>query len=377
MPPAHSSNHDATRPHIILASNSPRRRELLAEAGYDFEVVPPDQNVECGVCSESGPAGLVAELAFRKAKTVVEQLSKSPRSPFSTPRSCVVLAADTVAECDGFILGKPRNEDDARRILTQLSGREHRVLTGVCLAPLPAFNPLPPGEGRSLGEPGEGVLVPTPIKKRLPSELLDFARELRKTQTDVETFMWSLLRDRRFGGFQFRRQHPVEKYVLDFYCHDQSLAIEIDGGQHNTAAARAAGEHRTQFLSQRGIRVLRFWIHDVFEDTESVLEAIWRELRRGQGTLTPNPFPKGRGEPPTIRVAVTTLRMDTLTPAQLDEYLASGQWEGKAGAFGYQDRLGWVHIVEGSESNVVGLPMELVADMLSEIGRGGEAVKNS
>jgi septum formation protein len=59
--------------------------------------------------------------------------------------------------------------------------------------------------------------------------------------------------------------------------------------------------------------------------------------------------------------------MDPLTKAQLDDYLSSGGWEGKAGAFGYQDRLGWVHIVEGSESNVVGLPMELLAEMLLEI----------
>jgi septum formation protein len=58
--------------------------------------------------------------------------------------------------------------------------------------------------------------------------------------------------------------------------------------------------------------------------------------------------------------------MDTLTDSQLNEYIESGAWEGKAGAFGYQDRLGWVHIVEGSESNVVGLPMEMLADMLAE-----------
>jgi septum formation protein len=68
-----------------------------------------------------------------------------------------------------------------------------------------------------------------------------------------------------------------------------------------------------------------------------------------------------------VRVAATTLRMDPLSNAQLDEYLASGQWEGKAGAFGYQDRLGWVHIVEGSESNVVGLPMEMLAEMLDQL----------
>jgi septum formation protein len=73
---------------------------------------------------------------------------------------------------------------------------------------------------------------------------------------------------------------------------------------------------------------------------------------------------------PLIRVAVTRLRMDNLTKSQLDGYLASGAWQGKAGAFGYQDRLGWVHIIEGSPSNVVGLPLELLADMLAEIAVG-------
>lgn len=66
-----------------------------------------------------------------------------------------------------------------------------------------------------------------------------------------------------------------------------------------------------------------------------------------------------------VRAATTIVEMDALSDAQLEEYLASGQWEGKAGAFGYQDRLGWVRIVEGSESNVVGLPLELLAEMLA------------
>jgi septum formation protein len=76
-------------------------------------------------------------------------------------------------------------------------------------------------------------------------------------------------------------------------------------------------------------------------------------------------WPRPEGEP-QVRVACTRLQMDDLSDAQIEEYLASGHWEGKAGAFGYQDRLGWVHVVEGSESNVVGLPMELLAAMLEE-----------
>ena len=70
---------------------------------------------------------------------------------------------------------------------------------------------------------------------------------------------------------------------------------------------------------------------------------------------------------PHLRVAVTSLRMDTLSDDQLEEYLAGGGWKGKAGAFGYQDRLGWVHVVQGSESNVVGLPLELLAEMLADL----------
>jgi predicted house-cleaning NTP pyrophosphatase (Maf/HAM1 superfamily)/very-short-patch-repair endonuclease len=341
---------------LILASSSPRRRELLADAGYDFIVVPPAEDVECGVCSESGPAGLVAELAYRKAAAVRQMLeSESPPLPLP-PSSILILAADTVAELDGFIIGKPRDEADARAMLTQLSGREHRVLSGVCLWQLDL--PLPEGEGR-----GEGTMS-RPTTRLLPAELLRFARELRTTQTDAESLMWRLLCNRRLANCKFRRQHPIKPYILDFYCHERRLAIELEGGQHNTDFARRADENRSQFLDKQGIRVLRFWNHDVLQETDTVLEAIWNALHAEQGTLTPNPSPIGRGGP-LIRVAVTKLQMDELSAAQLDEYLDSGAWEGKAGAFGYQDRLGWVHITEGSESNVVGLPMELLAEMLA------------
>ena len=72
------------------------------------------------------------------------------------------------------------------------------------------------------------------------------------------------------------------------------------------------------------------------------------------------------GDETSVRVAVTRLVMEPISDEQLEEHLDSGQWEGKAGAFGLQDRLGWVRIVQGSESNVVGLPLELLAEMLDE-----------
>ena len=73
---------------------------------------------------------------------------------------------------------------------------------------------------------------------------------------------------------------------------------------------------------------------------------------------------------PQTRVARTMLRMEALDEGQLEEYLDSGLWEGKAGAFGYQDRVEWLCILEGSESNVIGLPMELLADMLAAATQG-------
>ena len=112
----------------------------------------------------------------------------------------------------------------------------------------------------------------------LDAEILSFARRLRQRHTDAERLMWELLRDRRFCGFKFRRQHPCGRYILDFYCHEAKLAIELDGGQHNTDAARRTDEKRSAFLADEKIDVLRFWNHEVLGETEAVLEAIHTAL---------------------------------------------------------------------------------------------------
>lgn len=100
------------------------------------------------------------------------------------------------------------------------------------------------------------------------------------------------------------------------------------------------------------------------EHARQILETLSGQEHRVYTGLCLWPLPVGQ---PRAEVAVSRLRMDRLRPEQLEEYLQSGQWEGKAGAFGYQDRLGWVHLLEGSESNVVGLPLELLAQMLAEM----------
>ena len=196
---------------LILASSSPRRRELLAEAGYGFEIVPPHESAECGICSTGGPATLVVELAVSKAVDVAAQLKSRGR----LTDEVVIIACDTVAECNGEVLGKPRDEDHARNMLQRLRGNVHRVYSGLC---------------------------------------------------------------------------------------------------------------------------------------------VWRPSADGD-----------LGEP-DVRLATSELRMDPITDAELDSYLATGLWEGKAGAFGYQDRAGWIHLTAGSESNVVGLPMELLEERLAALG---------
>lgn len=183
---------------LVLASQSPRRRQLLHAAGYTFDVIPPADTAECGICSRETPPEMVVRLARQKAQDVAQRVEAG-----------IVIGCDTVAECMGQILGKPGNKNHALEILRLLRGRTHHVYSGLCL--------------------------------------------------------W---------------RRPDDKI--------------------------------------------------------------------------------------TLAVERTRLVMDAVSDQQLNEYLESGLWHGKAGAFGLQDRLGWIRILEGSESNVVGLPMERLAELLEQ-----------
>ena len=187
--------------HLILASQSPRRRDLLEQHGYSFDVIAPDDSVELGVCSDCSPQDLVLQASLLKARAIAKQVDEG-----------LVLAADTVAECQAQILGKPVDRDHAERMLRLVSGQRHQVLTGVCLWHCPS---------------GE------------------------------------------------------------YSCH----------------------------LEQ------------------------------------------------------TILRMAPLSEEKLTQILDSDLWVGKAGAFGYQDGLDWVHIESGLESNVVGLPMERLDGWIDSLVR--------
>lgn len=114
-------------------------------------------------------------------------------------------------------------------------------------------------------------------------EARDFARQLRKQSTDAEKRLWRLLRDRRFAEFKFRRQYPCGIYFLDSYCTLAKLAVELDGGGHGFPDQRARDEKRNQYLAERGIKVLRFWNHQLRGELEAVRFEIWHALLERTG----------------------------------------------------------------------------------------------
>ena len=104
------------------------------------------------------------------------------------------------------------------------------------------------------------------------TQLSSRARALRRQSSEAERTLWKYLRAHRLKGYKFRRQVIIEPYIVDFACLDAKLIIEADGGQH--VEQMAYDERRTAYLQSIGYRVLRFWNHEIFHETQSVLERI-------------------------------------------------------------------------------------------------------
>jgi very-short-patch-repair endonuclease len=99
----------------------------------------------------------------------------------------------------------------------------------------------------------------------------DFARKLRRGMTDAERCLWRILRKRQIDGHRFRRQCPIDRFVVDFACLEKALIVEVDGGQH----AGSSQDHvRDACLAGLGYRVMRFWDNDVLENIEGVYDMI-------------------------------------------------------------------------------------------------------
>ena len=102
---------------------------------------------------------------------------------------------------------------------------------------------------------------------------------LRKAETEAEKFLWKELKNRKCGGLKFRRQHPFSKFVLDFYCHESALAVEVDGGIHTDPEVRERDINRTFELENLGIKVIRFRNDEVLSNIEEVLKRIVDEAK--------------------------------------------------------------------------------------------------
>jgi very-short-patch-repair endonuclease len=109
-------------------------------------------------------------------------------------------------------------------------------------------------------------------RKGTPAGIKKRAKELRQEMTPAEIVLWEKLRDRRLGGYKFRRQKPIGPFIVDFYCAESRLVVEIDGESHDLRAEQ--DEARTRQLADYGYRVIRFRNEQVTDLLEIVLEAI-------------------------------------------------------------------------------------------------------
>jgi very-short-patch-repair endonuclease len=116
------------------------------------------------------------------------------------------------------------------------------------------------------------------------SVLRKHAKRMRSEQTPGEHRLWQILRAKRLASVKFKRQVPIDGYIVDFACLQQRLIIEVDGGQHNESARDAL---RDAYLKSRGFNVLRFWNDEIFNNEEGVLQTVLAAL----DTPLPNPSP--------------------------------------------------------------------------------------
>jgi very-short-patch-repair endonuclease len=109
---------------------------------------------------------------------------------------------------------------------------------------------------------------------RLPDDIRHLCRELRKSMTPAEQLLWECLRDRRLAGLKFRRQHAIGRYIVDFYCHEHRLIIELEGSVHDRPEQAEHDKVRKRELEAQGFRVLTFRNEEVLNDPEGVLQRI-------------------------------------------------------------------------------------------------------
>jgi len=115
-------------------------------------------------------------------------------------------------------------------------------------------------------------------REAVPPYVLELCRQLRARQTPAEAILWEALRNRRLASFKFRRQHPLGRYVADFYCAAAALIIELDGAVHDRPEQREYDEGRQAELVGRSLTVLRLRNSDVEHNIAEALQRILAQL---------------------------------------------------------------------------------------------------
>ena len=116
--------------------------------------------------------------------------------------------------------------------------------------------------------------------KGAPSDSFSKAQFLRRNETKAEKLLWEKLRNNQLEGLNFRRQHPVNIYIADFYCHKFKLIIELDGDYHNQEEQKQKDEVRTEVLRLNGLKIIRFKNEEVEQDINQVLITIKNKIEQ-------------------------------------------------------------------------------------------------
>jgi very-short-patch-repair endonuclease len=111
------------------------------------------------------------------------------------------------------------------------------------------------------------------------NSIFNNAKQLRLNMTEAEKVLWEELRKNKLEGYKFRRQHPIQNYIADFYCHALQLVIEIDGENHLTKEQIKIDIERTEILNSNSIDVIRYTNQEVLEDLEKVIQEIKMEVK--------------------------------------------------------------------------------------------------
>ncbi len=319
------------------------------KAGLDMAIVNPAQIRPYPDIPEN-ERQLAEDLIFNRRPDALQRVieyfedKKTTAAQVANPTAGMTLAERLhwriVHRQPGEVGDSPGVEADVDALVAELSLTPRSPLPkGEGMLP----SPLGGGKGRVMTTAQQAQMLPSPlgggaggegtqgftIKHRLSSAYLERVRALRKKATEAEQLMWQILRNRAVNNAKFRRQHPHKGYILDFYCPELKLAIELDGSHHLEDEQRRHDEHRTQVLESDGITVLRFWNNEVLNQTETVLGVIWEKVEELRNTLVlshapfPSPAPEGgrapapppAGEGPGVGAAAVHVLNHVLLPA--------------------------------------------------------------